>query len=76
MSAELFFMPGLDSTGPAYPPAEPRMRNLGSAIFLVAIADYRSLDQEAHDHAATVPRIRKRRIGRTTMSGRLHCSRD
>jgi hypothetical protein len=51
MSAELFFMPGLYSTGPAYPPAEPRMRNLGSAIFLAAIADYRSLDQEAHDHA-------------------------
>ena len=51
MSAELFFMPDLYSTGPAYPPAEPRMRNLGSAIFLAAIADYRSLDQEAHDHA-------------------------
>ena len=51
MSAELFSMPALYSTGPAYPPTQPRMRNLGSAIFLAAIADYRSLDQEAHDHA-------------------------
>ena len=51
MSAELFVMPELYSTGPAYPPTQPKMRNLGSAILLAAIADYRSLDQEAHEHA-------------------------
>ena len=51
MSAELFSISELYSTSPAYPPAPPRMRNLGSAIFLAAVADYCSLDQEAHDHA-------------------------
>jgi hypothetical protein len=32
-------------------PAAPRMHNLGSAILLAAIDDYRCLDEEAHDHA-------------------------
>ena len=42
----------LFSTGIAYQRRQPRMRNLGGAIFWVAILDYRSLDQEAHEDAA------------------------
>jgi hypothetical protein len=42
----------LFSTGIAYQRRQPRMRNLGGAIFWTAILDYRSLDQEAHEDAA------------------------
>ena len=52
MSAELqFAITELYSTGTAYQPEQAVKRNLGSAILLAAIADYRSLDQESHDHA-------------------------
>ena len=50
MTAELVFQPGLYSTG-RHTADTTQMRNLGSAIFLAAIVDYRSVDQEAHDHA-------------------------
>jgi hypothetical protein len=39
------------STGTAHQPGTPRQRNLGGAIFLVAIDDYRSLDEEIHQSA-------------------------
>ena len=39
------------SIGTAYLPARSRMRNLGSAIFLAAIQDYRSMDEDTHQDA-------------------------
>jgi hypothetical protein len=39
------------STGAAYHRPPARMRNLGSAILLVAIEDYRGTDEELHLHA-------------------------
>jgi hypothetical protein len=39
------------STGPIYQPSKPRTRNLGGAIFLAAIKDYGSLDEEVHENA-------------------------
>jgi hypothetical protein len=41
----------LFSTGTMFPPAAPKQRNLGGAIFLVAIDDYRSIDDEIHQTA-------------------------
>ena len=41
----------LYSTGSMYRPATPQKRDLGSAILLAAIEDYRSLDEEMHDDA-------------------------
>ena len=41
----------LYSTGSMYRPATPQKRDLGSAILLAAIEDYRSLDEEMHDLA-------------------------
>ena len=42
-------------TEPDFPekrhPKEPRVRNLGSAIFLAAIRDYRSLNEDTHKDA-------------------------
>lgn len=39
------------STGSTYMPAGARRRNLGGAILLAAIGDYRSMDDEAHEDA-------------------------
>jgi hypothetical protein len=41
----------LFSTGRLNPPVTPQLRNLGGAILLVAIEDYRSLDEEIHKNA-------------------------
>ena len=41
----------LFSTGIAKERTQPCMRNLGGAIFWLAILDYRSLNQEAHEDA-------------------------
>jgi hypothetical protein len=41
----------LNSTGTLYKPAQPGTRNLGSAIFLAAIEDYRSMCDELHESA-------------------------
>jgi hypothetical protein len=41
----------LYSTGTVYKRGQLRTRNLGSAIFLVAIEDYRSLREEQHKSA-------------------------
>jgi hypothetical protein len=41
----------LSSSGVAYQPPKLRLRNLGGAIFLVAIEDYRSTDAEIHQDA-------------------------
>lgn len=41
----------LFSTGTMFPAAQPTQRNLGGAIFLVAIDDYRSIDDEIHQTA-------------------------
>jgi len=41
----------LFSTGLAYEPPKLRERNLGGAIFLVAIDDYRNTDEEIHETA-------------------------
>jgi hypothetical protein len=41
----------LYTSGPAYHPSKPRSRNLGGAIFLSAIADYRSMDEKLHQDA-------------------------
>ncbi len=43
--------PELFPTGIAPERTQPRMRNLGTAMFWFAILDYRSLDQEAHEDA-------------------------
>lgn len=42
----------LFSTGTMFPPATPQQRNLGGAIFLVAIEDYRHTDEQIHQNAA------------------------
>jgi hypothetical protein len=39
------------STGPIYQPSKLRRRNLGDAIFLAAIKDYRSMDEKVHENA-------------------------
>ena len=36
----------------AYQPSRPRIRNLGAAILLAAVQDYRRLDEEMHQGAA------------------------
>jgi hypothetical protein len=36
---------------PAYQPARPRTRNLGSAIMLAAVQDYRCMDEDRHKDA-------------------------
>jgi hypothetical protein len=36
---------------PAYEAVKPRMRNLGSAILLAAVQDYRCMDEERHKDA-------------------------
>jgi hypothetical protein len=41
----------LDSTGTLYKSPQPLNRNLGSAIFLAAIEDYRSACDELHESA-------------------------
>lgn len=41
----------LYSSGPLYQQSKPRRRNLGGAIFLAAIADYRSMDEKLHQNA-------------------------
>jgi hypothetical protein len=41
----------LVTISPAYQPATPRMRNLGAAILLAAVQDYRSLDEDIHKDA-------------------------
>ena len=39
---------------PAYQPARPRMRNLGAAILLAAVQDYRSMDEDSAQGCGTV----------------------
>jgi len=52
MSNELRFVSReLVATSPAYQPARPRMRNLGAAILLAAVLDYRGMDEELHKDA-------------------------
>lgn len=41
----------LCATGRTYEPVKPQKRNLGAAIFVAAIRDYRSLDEAAHEDA-------------------------
>ena len=42
----------LSTTGPIHQPARPHKRyNLGAAILLVAVQDYRSLNEDAHKDA-------------------------
>jgi hypothetical protein len=41
----------LVTISPTYQPATPRMRNLGVAILLSAVQDYRSLDEDIHKDA-------------------------
>ena len=41
----------LVTISPTYQPARPRMRNLGAAILLSAVQDYRSLDEDIHKDA-------------------------
>jgi hypothetical protein len=41
----------LRSTGRTYDPVTPRKRNLGAAIFVAAIRDYRSIDEALHEDA-------------------------
>jgi hypothetical protein len=36
---------------PAYQPVKPRIRNLGAAILLAAVQDYRSLNEDRHKDA-------------------------
>jgi hypothetical protein len=49
--AEELVMIAVYSTEPIFRPAMPRNRNLGNAILLAAIEDYRSLHEERHDSA-------------------------
>jgi hypothetical protein len=52
MSNELRFISrGLLALSPAYQPVTPRTRNLGAAILLAAVQDYRSLNEDAHKDA-------------------------
>jgi hypothetical protein len=41
----------LIAISPAYQPVRPRTRNLGAAILLAAVQDYRRLNEEAHNDA-------------------------
>ena len=42
----------LSTSGPAHPPSRPRKRcNLGAAILLAAVQDYRSLNEDLHKDA-------------------------
>ena len=51
-------------------PKEARIRNLGSAIFLAAIRDYRSLDEDTHRDAEQFL-YPQRAPARTNMTGLL-----
>jgi len=52
MSSELRFVSReLVTKSPAYQPATSRMRNLGSAILLAAVQDYRCMDEDRHKDA-------------------------
>jgi hypothetical protein len=52
MSNELRFVSRvLVTLSPAYQPARPRIRNLGAAILLSAVQDYRSLNEDIHKDA-------------------------
>ncbi len=52
MSNELRFVSReLATISPTYQPVRPRMRNLGSAILLAAVQDYRSMDEDKHKDA-------------------------
>jgi hypothetical protein len=42
---------GIESMGMMYRPPRMKQRSLGGAIFLVAIADYRGLDEQEHKSA-------------------------
>jgi hypothetical protein len=46
-----FVSKGLGRVRPSYQPDIARMRNLGAAILLAAVLDYRSLDEEWHTDA-------------------------
>lgn len=49
--AEVVCLP-LSTTGPAHQPSRPRKRcNLGAAILLAAVQDYRSLNEDLHKDA-------------------------
>jgi hypothetical protein len=53
MSNELRFVSReLVTISPAYQPVKPRIRNLGAAILLAAVQDYRCMDEERHKDAA------------------------
>jgi hypothetical protein len=41
----------LVTISPTYQPVRPRMRNLGAAILLAAVQDYRCMDEERHKDA-------------------------
>ena len=41
----------LATISPTYQPVRPRTRNLGAAILLAAVQDYRCLNEEAHKDA-------------------------
>ena len=41
----------LATISPTYQPVRPRTRNLGAAILLAAVQDYRSLNEDAHKDA-------------------------
>ena len=52
MSNELRFISrDVVTISPAYQPARPRTRNLGSAILLAAVQDYRCMDEDRHKDA-------------------------
>ena len=52
MSNELRFVSReLVTISPTYQPARPRTRNLGAAILLAAVQDYRGMDEERHQDA-------------------------
>ena len=52
MSNELRFVSReLATISPTYQPARPRTRNLGAAILLAAVQDYRGMDEERHKDA-------------------------
>ncbi|MEA2257376.1 MAG: hypothetical protein QOJ51_201 [Acidobacteriaceae bacterium] len=52
MSHELRFVSReMVTISPTYQPAKPRTRNLGAAILLAAVQDYRGMDEERHKDA-------------------------
>lgn len=52
MSNELRFVSReLATISPTYQPVRPRMRNLGAAILLAAVQDYRCMDEDIHKDA-------------------------